>query len=420
MFAPGAELKRYAEHVADKYDVRRLMRFGVSAESAQWDEEQQRWRLTLDDGQTLNPRILIAATGYLSQPHTPDIPGITDFAGQIVHTTAWDPDLDLSGRKIAIIGTGATAVQLIPELAKTADELTVFQRTPIYVTPKVDFAIPAPVRSVFNRIPLAQKGARTVTDLVYEVIMVVGVLHFRQLNPVNRIAAGAAHLFRRLSVRDPKVRDALKPDYDFGCKRPTFSNEYYRAFNKPNVSLQAGGIEQITADGIRTLDGQQVDIDTLVLATGFDLWDANFPAIEVIGRGSRNLGKWWRDNRFQAYQGISVPEFPNLFNLAGPYSYSGLSYFTTIECEMIHLQRVLGEAQRRGKQTVEVSEEANADFLARMTSHLDDTVFYAGDCASARSYYFNHAGEATLLRPTSTANAFREAKTFPLSAYNYS
>ncbi|MFN8067649.1 MAG: NAD(P)/FAD-dependent oxidoreductase [Mycolicibacterium insubricum] len=419
LFAPGAELKRYAEHVADTYDIRRYMRFGVSVESAEWDEELQRWRVSTADGQTLTPRYLIAATGFLSQPHTPDIPGITEFAGTIVHTTAWDDDLDFTGRKVAIIGTGATAVQLIPELAKSVAELTVFQRTPIWVVPKIDFAIPAPVRRLFGRIPLAQRAVRGVTDVIYEIIMIAGVLHFRQLNPLNRGVAMLANLFRSTSVRDRRTRDALAPDYDFGCKRPTYSNEYYRTFNKPNVSLQAGGIERITADGIDTADGAHVDIDTLVLATGFDLWDANFPAIEIIGREGRSLGKWWRDNRFQAYQGISVPMFPNLFNLAGPYSYSGLSYFTTIECEMIHMQRVLGEAARRGATTVEVSERANDAFLGRMTEKLQDTVFNAGDCATSRSYYFNHAGEATLLRPTSTANAFHDAKTFPLTDYQY-
>lgn len=419
LFAPGAELKRYAEHVADKYNVRRFMRFGVSVQSARWDEEQQRWRVALDDGSTLTPRYLLAATGFLSQPHTPDIPGITDFSGKIVHTTAWDPDYDFTGRRVAIIGTGATAVQLIPELAKTAGELTVFQRTPIWVVPKIDFPIPAPVRGLFARLPLAQRAVRQVTDTIYEVIMIAGVLHFRQLNPLNRGVAQLANLFRSVSVRDRKTRAELAPDYDFGCKRPTYSNEYYRSFNKPNVSLQAAGIERITADGIETLHGQRVDIDTLVLATGFDLWDANFPAFEIIGRKGRNLGKWWRDNRFQAYQGISMPLFPNLFNLAGPYSYSGLSYFTTIECEMIHLQRVLGEALRRGTDTVEVNEDANQRFLDEMQRRLDDTVFNAGDCATARSYYFNHAGEATLLRPTSTANAFHDARAFPLTDYRY-
>lgn len=154
-----------------------------------------------------------------------------------------------------------------------------------------------------------------------------------------------------------------------------------------------------------------------MLATGFDLWDANFPAIEVIGRQGRNLGKWWRDNRFQAYQGVSIPYFPNYLSLASPFAFSGLSFFNTIEYQMRHMDRLFGEVKRRGATTFEVTEEANVRFLDRMTRLLDDSMFNRGDCATSRSYYFNPSGEPTLLRPTSTANAVREGSTFPLSDY---
>ena len=156
-----------------------------------------------------------------------------------------------------------------------------------------------------------------------------------------------------------------------------------------------------------------------MLATGFDLWDANFPAIEVIGREGRNLGKWWRENRFQSYQGVSMPYFPNYLNMAGPYAYSGLSYFDTVEREMRLMDRLFREVQRRDARTFEVTEEANTRFLDRMTDLLDNSVFYGGDCATSRSYYFNHSGEATLLRPTSTHNAISEASRFPLSDYQF-
>ena len=158
---------------------------------------------------------------------------------------------------------------------------------------------------------------------------------------------------------------------------------------------------------------------TLVLATGFNLWDVNFPAIEVIGREGRNLGKWWRDNRFQAYEGVAVPKFPNFLTLASPYSYSGLSYFTTIESQMRHMRRLFGEMSRRGARTFEVSEAANARFLDRVTRKLGSSVFVLGSCSTARSYYFNQHGEPALLRPTSTISAHREAESFPLEDYAY-
>lgn len=419
LFAPGQELKKYADSVADKYDVRRHMRFNTTVESARWDEELQLWQVTVAGGETLSARFLIAATGFLSQPHTPEIRGIAHFNGRIIHSTAWDHSYDLAGRRVGLIGTGATAVQLVPELAKRVADLTVYQRTAIYVVPKIDFRIPTLLRQAFARIPQLQRAFRYVTDNVLELMLISAVLHYRQFRSLNMAAAYMSKMLRFASIRDKELRRKLTPDYDFGCKRPTFSNTYYRTFTKPSVHLETAGIERIEPDGIVTADGRKRQIDTLVLATGFDLWDANFPAIEVIGRDGRNLGKWWRETKFQAYQGVSMPCFPNFLNLAGPYSYSGLSYFDTIEREMRLMARLFGEVQRRGAHTFEVTEEANARFLNRVTELLDNSVFYGGDCATSRSYYFNHSGEATLLRPTSTHNAIAEASRFPLSDYQF-
>jgi cation diffusion facilitator CzcD-associated flavoprotein CzcO len=249
-------------------------------------------------------------------------------------------------------------------------------------------------------------------------MMVTGVLHFRQARAFNSGAARLAEQHLRRQVADPQLRRKLTPDYDFGCKRPTFSNDYFPAFTRPHVHLVTDRIDRIDRDGI-VAGGTKTVIDTLVLATGFNLWDVNFPAIELIGRDGRNLGKWWRDNRFQAYEGVSVPSFPNFLTLASPYSYSGLSYFTTIESQMRHITRLFRELGRRGADTFEVSEAANEKFLDRVTAKLGDSVFNLGNCATSRSYYFDPHGEASILRPTSTVNAFREAGRFPLDDYAY-
>ncbi|MDZ7913801.1 MAG: NAD(P)/FAD-dependent oxidoreductase [Rhodococcus sp. (in: high G+C Gram-positive bacteria)] len=418
LFAPGAELKKYADHVADKYDLRKHMTFGAVVDGARWDEDSSHWVVSVEGAPDITAKYLLTATGFLSQPHRPDIPGIDDFAGKIIHTTAWDDSYDLSGTKSAIIGTGATAVQLIPEVARQAAELTVYQRTPIWVVPKIDVPIPNAVQKLFSRIPLTQRIARAVSSSILEMIMVSAVLHYKQVKLLNKGASAASRAFLRSQVRDATLRKQLTPDYDFGCKRPTFSNSYFRTFTKDNVHLETTSIDHIAADGIVTADGRKTEIDTLVLATGFNLWDVNFPAIEVIGREGRNLGKWWRDNRFQAYEGVAVPYFPNFLTLASPYSYSGLSYFTTIESQMQHMDRLFGEVKRRGAETFEVTETANAEFLDRMTENLADSVFYGGSCQTARSYYFNQHGEAAILRPTSTRNAFVEAKRFPLEDYS--
>lgn len=421
LFSTGAEIKQYADHVADKYDVRSHMRFNTTVEGARWDEEAKLWCVALAGGETLSTRYLITATGFLSQPHTPDIPGITGFEGKVIHTTAWDDDYDLTGKRIAVIGTGATAVQLIPKLAKKASDLTVYQRTAIWVVPKLDFPFPEPAKRLFKRVPLAQRAIRAVTDSIYEFFNYV-VLHHRQFLPrrLNIGASDIAKLHRFLSVRDPKLREKLTPDYDFGCKRPTFSNDYYRIFTKPNVHLQSSGIERVEADAIVAKDGTRTPIDTLVLATGFDLWEANFPAIEIVGRESRNLGKWWRDTRFQAYQGVSVPYFPNFLSLASPYAFIGLNFFNAMEYQMRHMDRLFGEIKRRGAKTFEITEDANTRYLERMTELVPNTVFAVGDCASSRSYYFNPNGEPSLLRPMSTRAAIKEASDYPLSDYQIS
>ena len=310
LFAPGAELKQYAEHVADKYDVRRHMRFNTTVEGAQWDDEARVWRVALAGGETLSTQFLIAATGFLCQPRIPDIPGIETFAGRTIHTASWDDGYSLAGRRAAVIGTGSTGIQVIPELAKEVAELTVYQRTPIWVLPKMDVVFPPAVQRLFARLPLTQRVLRWYTDTSLDFMMVITMWRFRQFKLVNRAISSASKLYRLLVVRDKELSRRLNPDFDFGCKRPTISNTYYSTFVKPHVQLESSGIERIEPDGIVACDGTKRHIDTLVLATGFNVWDDNLPAIEVIGREGRNLGKWWRETKFQAYQGISVPHFP--------------------------------------------------------------------------------------------------------------
>lgn len=419
LFAPGAELKGYARHVADKYGVGKHMEFGVVVERAEWDDDAGRWTVHTADGRTRTAKYLVTATGFLSQPYTPDFPGIDAFAGDIIHTTAWQDGYDFAGKRAAVIGTGATAVQLIPEIAKTARRLTVFQRTPIWVVPKVDFPIPAVVRRLFGAVPATQKAARAVNTSLLEMLMVFGVLHYRQAKPGNRLAALLAKTHMRVQVRDKRTREQLTPSYDFGCKRPTFSNTYFPVFNRPDVDLETSSIVRVEPDGI-VVDGEKkIGVDTLVLATGFNLWDVNFPAFQIVGREGRDLGKWWRDGRFQAYEGVAVPHFPNFLTLNSPYSYSGLSYFTTIEGQMRHIARLFSELRRRDADRFEVTERANTEYLDESTRRLADSVFYAGDCSTSRSYYFNQHGEATLLRPQATLSTLREMESFPLDDYVY-
>ena len=271
LYAPGSELKAYAEHVADKYDLRRFMRFNTTVEGARWDEDAQLWLVALAGGETLRSQFLILATGYLCQPKTPDIPGIDSFGGRVLHAQQWDDSYALQGKRAAIIGTGSTGVQLIPKLAEEVSELTVYQRTPIWVMPKLDFGFTAAAQRLFAKVPATQRLLRTSSDLFMDIMVTIAMWRFRRFRPVNRAAAGIGALHRFLAIRDKALRRKLTPDYDFGCKRPTLSNVYYRTFTKRHVQLETAGIDRIEPDGIVAKDGTKQVIDTLVLATGFDV-----------------------------------------------------------------------------------------------------------------------------------------------------
>lgn len=417
LYAPGAELKQYAEHVADKYDVRKYMRFNTVVDGARWDEDAEGWVVSLAGGDTLRAQFLVLATGYLCQPKTPDIAGIDTFAGRIVHAAQWDDSYSMQGKKVAIIGTGSTGVQLVPALAQSVAELSVYQRTPIWVMPKFDLSFGPATQRLFAKVPAAQRLLRLSTDGFMDLMVTIAMWKFKQFRPVNRAAARIGALHRFLSIRDKELRRKLTPDYDFGCKRPTLSNKYYKTLTKPHVHLETAGIDRIEPDGIVGSDGTKRVIDTLVLATGFDVWESNLPAIEVIGKEGRNLGKWWRENKFQAYEGLTVPMFPNFLTQASPYAWLGMSWFDTVEYQMRHMNRLFGELQRKDASTFEVTEEANARFLDQMLHLLDDSVFRLGDCATSRSYWFNSSGEAPLFRPTSVRTAVKEQDRFPLTDY---
>lgn len=417
LYPVGAEMKHYAERVTDKYDVRRHMRFNTAVEGAQWDEDAAAWRVTVAGGETLSTQFLIVATGFLSQPKTPDIPGIESFAGRIIHTAQWDDSYSFDGRRAAVIGTGSTGIQVIPELAKDVAELTVYQRTPIWVMPKIDIRFPPVLQRLFAKVPMTQRALRFVTDTFLDLANVITMWNYRRFKIVSKAIAVNSRVHRRLSVRDKDLSRKLNPGYDFGCKRPSMSNTYYQSFTKPNVHLETSGIERIEPDGIVACDGTKRAIDTLVLATGYDVWESNLPAIEVIGRDGRNLGKWWREAGFQAYEGISVPQFPNFLTMASPYAWVGLSWFNTVEYQMRHMRRLFGELQSRGARTFEVTDQANDRFLTNVNELLEDSVFLLGNCTTSRSYWFSPTGVPALFRPTSVRNAVKAQDRFPLSDY---
>jgi cation diffusion facilitator CzcD-associated flavoprotein CzcO len=417
VYAPGSELKAYAEDCVDKYGLRERIRLKTRVVGAEFDERRHLWRLETAGGEELSARFVIGATGVFSQPKPPDIPGLETFEGTVMHTSRWNHDQDLRGERVAVIGTGASAVQVIPSIAPHVEELVVFQRTPIWCLPKPDRTLGALSRLAL-RLPGARPAARMLSQAFVEATFPLPA-HFYGVVP---LAAGAERLgrdFLRREVHDPELREKLTPRYGLGCKRPSFSNDYLATFNRDNVRLETEAIESITPAGVRTSDGVEHSVDTLVLATGFRVFDpGNMPPFRVRGLGGVDLERWWDENRFQAYEGVSVPGFPNLFLILGPYGYNGSSYFNLIENQMRHILRCLKRAERTGSTLVEVTPEANERYFRAMLSRRHNQVFFQDSCATANSYYFDRHGDVPF-RPATTAEAAWRSARFDLDDYRF-
>ncbi|MFD0365663.1 flavin-containing monooxygenase [Nocardia sp. GCM10030253] len=417
VYAPGRELKAYAESCVDKYDLRSRIRFGTTIADAEFDEERHCWRLHTGDDTELTARFLISATGVLTRPKLPEIPGVGDFEGITMHTSRWDHRQDLRGKRVAIIGTGASAVQVIPEVAPEVELLTVFQRTPIWCLPRPDLPLPKPIRLAL-RVP----GGRTLTRLVSQTYVEFTFpisAHYYGTLPMAKLAerAGLAHLRRQ--VTDPVIREKLTPRYGLGCKRPGFSNDYLTTFNRDNVVLETDPIQEITRTGVRTVSGVEHPADVLILATGFKVMESgNMPTYDLRGVGGLDLEKWWDENRLQAYEGVSVPGFPNFFSIIGPYGYNGSSYFALIENQVRHILRCLRHARAGNATLVEVTKEANDRFFQEMLARRDGQVFWQDSCALANSYYFDAHGDVPL-RPSTTVEAAWRSGHFDLADYRF-
>jgi cation diffusion facilitator CzcD-associated flavoprotein CzcO len=417
VYAPGRELLAYAQHCADKYDVRRHVRFGTRIVAAAFDDADHLWRLQTSAGDTVTARFVIGATGALTQPKPPAIPGLDDFAGVTMHTARWDHDQDLAGRRVGIIGTGASAVQVIPAIADQVEHLTVFQRTPIWCLPKPDVPVPGALRWALGKLPFGDVGVRVASQAFVEATFPLPA-HFNGVIPFAAAAERVGRAFLRRQVHDPALRDKLTPRYAVGCKRPSFHNEYLATFNREDVLLETAPIVKVDRQGVR-VEGGRHDLDVLILATGFKVFETgNMPPFPVTGRGGRDLEAFWTEHRFQAYEGASVPGFPNFFTILGPYAYNGSSYFNLIETQTRHIVRCLKRARRDDATLVEVTQEANDRYFAEMLGRRGNQIFFQGSCANANSYYFDAHGDVPFRPSPSLEVAVRSAR-FDLDDYRF-
>ncbi|MBF6149115.1 flavin-containing monooxygenase [Nocardia nova] len=420
LFPKGEEIKRYLDRCVEKYDIARHIELGTEVLERRWSEGERVWYVHTNHGE-FTSRYVISALGPFVNPRTPSIPGLEDFTGIVMRSQQWDHRQDLTARRVAVIGTGASAVQLVPKVAETAAHLTVFQRRPIHVLPKLDIPVPGPLQRVIAAVPGSQDVLRLAFTAQVEVLLVAVAAYGKSVAPLARGLSAASRALLFAQVRDPGLREKLTPDYDFGCKRPSVSNAWYRTFTRDNVSLVTEPIDHVTSTGVRTVDGAEHPVDVLVLATGFHFAHEpiNYRISPVQTSDGFDLAEFFETEALQSYEGVSLPQLPNAFSLFGPYSWSGGSYHVMVETQANHIIRVLREAERRGADRVAVRPEANARFLEFVRARADNSLLAISNCASANSYYFDHHGDFSSLRPTSGLQAWWTSRTFPLDDYAY-
>jgi cation diffusion facilitator CzcD-associated flavoprotein CzcO len=408
MYAPQPEILAYLRETAERHGLMQLIQLGTTFRGATWDEARALWHVETDRG-PIAARAIVSGMGGLHHPAYPDIPGRDAFAGPAFHTAAWDHSVDLAGRRVGVIGTGASAIQVVPEIAETAAHLTLFQRTPPWIMPKNDRAIPERAKARYRTLPFARRLERARLFWLHEVRALLG---FTKVSKLTGQAEALARRHLAKAVRDKDLRAKLTPNYRLGCKRVLISDDYYPALQRANVSLETDAIARITGSGVTTEDGRSHALDVIVYATGFDV-TATFARMNLVGRDGLRLTEAWAGG-MGAYQGITVAGFPNYFMLLGPNT--GLGHNSVVSMIEVQVQHVLDclKTLRRGARAIEVRPEAQARFLDRIRTRMADSIWQAGGC---RSWYLDASGRNTTLWPDSVMAYRRSARRARLTDY---
>ena len=390
-FPPHEEIREYLERVARDAGLEPHLRLSTGVVAARWDEPRARWRLTLDDGSEVETQFVISAVGMFGAPVVPDIPGLGDFAGTMFHSAQWDHEHDLSGERVAVIGSAASAVQFVPEIAPEVAQLHVFQRTPNWVLPKANDPYTDEQKSAFRDQPELLAGARQDLYTIVEKSLSYADPDFGQ-------AAEAVGREALEAVEDPALRALLTPDHPFGAKRPLLSNKYHATFNRSNVELVVDGIERVTPRGIVTSDGREREVDTILLATGFET-QKYVSVIDVEGRDGVKIRDAWKDGA-EAYFGVTTSGFPNLFMLYGPNTNGGNSIILMLEYQVDYALRLIAEADQAGVDWIDVRRDVMDEYNEGLQKELESiSVWQVG----ANDYYRTASGRIVTQWPHSFA-----------------
>jgi cation diffusion facilitator CzcD-associated flavoprotein CzcO len=390
MYPSQPEILAYMRDVADRFGLRPRIRFGAKMSAAAWDEARAVWAVRTEDGRRFEGRVLACGMGGLHVPLIPSYPGDAGFAGPRFHSASWDHGVDLAGKRVAVIGTGASAIQFVPEVAKVAGQLYVFQRTPPWVIARPDYAFSErQLRRLRN--PVLRRLFRSWIYVMQEIRAPAFLGNRRLAAAGQKMARG--HLARQ--VKSPRLRQALMPDYIIGCKRVLLSNDYFPALTRPNVELVTQGIGEIRADSIVTQDGRARAVDVIIYGTGFHTTDS-LSALDITGRHGVTLRDSFADG-MHAYWGITVPGFPNLFLMMGPNTGLGHnSMVVMIEAQVRYAMSLLRQMRRRGWRAADVRPDIETAYNARLQQRLSRTVWQTGGC---KSWYMDANGKNTTLWP---------------------
>jgi len=407
-FPPREEILAYLHALVAENRLGPHLRFGCAVSAARFDADSSGWELTLGDGSTLQATSVVCAVGQLGRPALPDIPGRDDFAGPSWHSGRWNHDVDLAGQRVAVVGTGASAIQFVPEVAKVAGHVDVYQRTAPYVLPKADRPYRAAEQAVFDRLPLVRKADR-LRIFLYGELLTSGFV----LSP--RLLAGPMAMWRhqlRTQIADPGLRAKCEPDYVMGCKRVVFSDAWYPALARPNVELVTDRIERITADGVVTADGTARAADVIVYATGFRSVEFLAP-MAVTGTGGQRLEDAWRDGAM-AYLGVTVTGFPNFFMLYGPNTnLGGNSIIYMLEGQIGYVLGALKALDAGQLAWLDVRPEVQEKFNSWVQSASRKTVWESG----CHSWYTTESGRNTNNWPDHTFLYRYRVRHFDPAAY---
>ncbi len=410
-FSPQPEILAYLRHVADGEGITAKIRFGAEVTAAGWEAAPRHWRVETTAG-TLTARFLISAAGPLSDPMIPGIPGLDTFAGTVFHSATWDHGYDLTGRNVAVIGTGASAIQFVPQIQPVVSQLTVFQRTPPWIIPRHDRRLSRPEHWLFRHAPVTQQIARAGIYWGREAY----ALGFVENPEIMRKAAALALRHLRRQVTDPELRARLTPSYRMGCKRILISNDYYPALTQPNVSLVTDAIREIREKSVLTSDGTTHDADVIIFGTGFHVTD--FPAAQrIFGADGVSLARRWSAEPGQtAFRGTTTAGFPNLFVLTGPNTGLGhTSQVFMIEAQIRYVIGALAHARRHGIDRIEVRPAAQAAYDRAVQRKMRRTVWVTGGCAS---WYLDARGRNVALWPDFTWKYAWQTRRFDPSSYD--